>query len=234
MSPSPASTPIPNGKQIVRFVRERSVDQCVVIDFEIAVGQHKGQTVSMAICTRAAATAIRTFRHLPDDDRIWLEEMAAERDSKASRVLGSMLNSVSGYFLADIEAGSVKRTSIPGGEASFNQFLKLLSELWSMGRGAAASESNLEACRRYQKILGLLPRLWGTVPGERELRSWLNEAADPTSPFYYHPASVWLNSVFVELGGSYERMKLRPWPLLLKNNGFDRPPKRPKAVASEA
>ena len=148
--------------------------------------------------------------------------------------MDSTANSVAGHVFADVEDGSVKRTFSPTrSEATFNKFLVELSELWTLRGGAGSAQGNLEACKIYLKTLDLLPRQWGTNPGEKELRQWLDHASDSSSELYLHDAAVWLNNIFTSLGGVYERVNARSWPLILKNNGFDRPPKRPKSVADE-
>lgn len=222
------SPPLPDGKYIVHYLGDREVGERVAADFQVAVGEFAGARIQMLICSRKAAeaTRLRSGR--------WLEWMAYEGDAKASSVLDASLNAVAGYMLADVRDGQVHRAKSPTtSETTFNKFLKQLSPLWAIHTSADSQARNLVACQTYRRILDLLPRLWGTSPGERDLRLWLNNATDPSSSCYYHPASVWLNAIYEELGGTYQCPAARSWPLRLKNNGFDRPPKRPLGTASE-
>lgn len=223
------TTALPKGKYIVRYLGDVEFGQCVAANFEISVGEHTGRQVQMLICTKKALQAVN------ERSGGWIDWMAYDGDTKAGKILDATLNSVGGYFFADLEDGRVVRTSSPiRSESAFNSFLKQICPLWKLHTGDGANQRNMEACKKYWSIMESLPRSWGSVPGERNLRRWLNDATDPNSRAYFHPASVWINAVYVELGGSYEQMDACVWPLLLKNNDFDSPPQRPKRNIYEA
>lgn len=218
---------VPTGRFIASYEKEFEIDNCIGVNFIITVGSFKDERVTTIISTQKAKSAIR------QRSGGWIEWMAYSGDATANKITDAIRNSVADQFFIDLDAGIVKNIIDPTRtERIYKSFIKALSVTWQISSEPGNAISNLNSCKLYLKTMGLLPKTWGYNSGELELRTWLNEVTNPSSELYLHEAAVWINEIYVSLGGIYEKTLKRDWPPILKNNGFDRPPKPPRKTKS--